>query len=496
MRTIQLLNKAGLLVNALAKGPKTHSELAKQLGEPRSSIYRITSSLEEVGLIQTNNEGQLGLGVRILHLGESAVDALVNRTLLRQNLGWLRDQLGMTAFFCTVQQDQIICLDRQEGADIDLIYLAPGRVLPSKKGAVAHVLQREGPPKSWSWDDGELASGVASVAVAVKDSSGNILGAVAVAGLSASIGNNTETIRDALRKTAVSIADMPPATTEEFDSSRINEPNSPSVIVKAATLLEVLRHEGQANSARLAEVLGEPISSVYRMLHTLTSIGWVEQDGKRGSYRIGLIMLSLAEAQLRHMDLRKIADQTMRNIHALTGETTFLCVRHGIRAVCIDRVDGDRVNSRVLQLGTSLPLHVGAAPRALLAFEGRRAWETYATNLGFEGHNWSKGPSRAELFQNLDEDRSKGFCLVDNEITPGIAAVGAPIYNHRGEVVASLSMSGLREGILQDNNDGQSAVELILQGSAEISKALGATILKDNGGNKTLPLPTPVSSVV
>ncbi|QYR17498.1 helix-turn-helix domain-containing protein [Corynebacterium glutamicum] len=494
MRTIQLLTKAGLLVDALSAGPNTHSELAKQLNEPRSSIYRITSSLEEVGYVNITSSGLLGLGVNILHLGESAVDALLNRTLLREKLGWLRDQLGMTAFFCTLQDDRIISLDWQEGADIDLIYLAPGRTIPSQKGAVSHVLQGKDLRKGWSIDHGELATGVSSLAVAVKNANGDVLGAVAVAGLSASVESKIDTIRDTLKETACAIANMPPAKTQEFDPSRIKEPNSPSVITKAATLMDVLRTEGPTNSARLAEVLGEPISSVYRMLHTLTAIGWVEQDGKRGSYRVGLAMLTLAELQLRHMDLRKIAALTMRKIHALTGETTFLCVRHGIRAVCIERVDGDRVNSRVLQLGTSLPLHVGAAPRALLAFEGRRAWETYATNLGFEGHNWSKGPSRGELFQHLDEDRDKGFCLVDDEITPGIAAVGAPIYNHRGEVVASLSMSGLRDGILSDTAD-YSAVELILQGSAEISQALGATI-EHNGGNQKLPQATPLSIVV
>lgn len=111
MQTIQLLTKAGLLVDALSAGPNTHSELAKQLNEPRSSIYRITSSLEEVGYVNITSSGLLGLGVNILHLGESAVDALLNRTLLREKLGWLRDQLGMTAFFCTLQDDRIISLD-------------------------------------------------------------------------------------------------------------------------------------------------------------------------------------------------------------------------------------------------------------------------------------------------------------------------------------------------------------------------------------------------
>lgn len=493
MRAIQLLNKAGLLINALSTGPTTHAELAKQLEEPRSSLYRITSSLEEIGYVHITKDGLIGLGVEILHLGDSAVDALVNRAALQETLSWVRDQLGMAAFYCTMQAGEIICLDKQEGAEVDLIYLTPGRTLPSDNGAVARVLLHPNKNSHWSLDLGESPHGVASGALSVTDSEGKILGAIAVAGLRAGIENKTETIQGVLKQAAQNIAEIPPSKTDNFTLANGENSKSPSVIVKAASLMNVLRAEGQASSARIAEALNEPISSVYRMLHTLSAIGWVEQDEKRGSYRIGLTMLSLAETQLRHIDLRQVAAPFMRKIHALTGETTFLCVRHGIRAVCIDRLDGDRVNSRVLQLGTSLPLHVGAAPRALLAFEGRKAWEAYATNLSFEGHNWSKGPSRAELFTHLDEDRNQGFCLVDNEITAGIAAVGAPIYNHRGNVVASLSMSGLREGILANNGDGNSATELILRGSQEISKALGASF--DSGGNGFSPQSTLLSNV-
>ena len=90
-------------------------------------------------------------------------------------------------------------------------------------------------------------------------------------------------------------------------------------------------------------------------------------------------MLSLGNDLIRRLDIRRASLPVLKRIHEATGETTFLCVRHGTRAVCIERIDGVRVNSRVLRLGRSLPLHVGAAPRALLAFEDREGWDEYAT---------------------------------------------------------------------------------------------------------------------
>ena len=46
---------------------------------------------------------------------------------------------------------------------------------------------------------------------------------------------------------------------------------------------------------------------------------------------------------------------------------TFFAVREGRKAVCLDRIEGKYASSLVWQLGENLPLHVGAAPRVLLA---------------------------------------------------------------------------------------------------------------------------------
>lgn len=523
MATIQLLRKAGLLIDQLAQTPTTPAELAKILNEPRSSIYRIAASLEDAGYVRQVGDGRLDLGATILHLGDCAASALVNRHGLREQLRWIREQLGMSAFFCVLRDDRIICLDQVEGSDIDLIYLVPGKTLPRHAGAASHILLAYGPDEArakvlaeepfteispttpitgaelnvqlnraalqgWSYDDGELAEGVATVAAPVVAPDGELVGAIAVAGLRQGLLARRETVREVLASSAGTIAGLrvtdgnPDSAGRATFSLPKDEGKSSSVIAKAAALMAALEAEQIATSTRLTELLGEPISSVYRMLSTLVEAGWVEQVGPRGAYRVNLKMLSLSEELLRRMDIRQIAAPIMQEIHQLTGETTFLCIRHGVKAVCIERIDGIRVNSRVLQLGKSLPLHVGAAPRALLAFDDREAWEDYAAAVENTGESWRNGSSRAELFHDLERERAQGYILSDNNVTPGIAAVGVPIYNHRGEVVASLSVSGLREQITAQPLGEPSVSDLVRRGAHQISLSLGAA----TGTNGTL----------
>ncbi|PNI08089.1 IclR family transcriptional regulator [Arthrobacter sp. AFG7.2] len=521
MNTIQLLKKASQVIDELARiGQSTPAELAKVVSEPRPTVYRIVAALEQEKLVRSSADGKLELGTGILKLGDAAADALVDRTELREQLRWIRSQLGMSPYFCVLRDNGAVCLDQIQGADVDLHDLAPGRTLPLHAGAASQALLAFGAPefresvlaagpypgiasrtpltgeqlrekveqtaeRGWSVEDSEVIEGVASIAVPVFRQDGSLLGAISVAGLRATVLGQEDAARRILDTAAKSIAASmsqedpnegkeaarldPPEGGSERDS-----PRAPAVIAKASALMAALAEERIATSTRLTELLEEPASSIYRMLATLAEAGWVEQIGHRGAYRVGSKMIALSGELTRRLDIRRAAAPILREIHAATGETTFLCIRRGTRAVCIERIDGIRVNSRVLKLGESLPLHVGAAPRALLAFEDRASWDEYAAVVASSGEPWRDVRSRSEFYAGLEHIRDQGFVVSDNNVTPGIAAIGAPIFDHRGEVAASLSISGLREGILNRPEGEERIVDLLLRGTRALSDYLGA----------------------
>src|SRR4029078_13046998 len=80
-------------------------------------------------------------------------------------------------------------------------------------------------------------------------------------------------------------------------------------------------------------------------------------------------------------------------------------------------------------------------------------------------------PAAVDLERILADVRKRGYAISDGDVTTGIAALGAPVFNHRHELVASISISGLRAQILGSKLRRNSA--LLLQAAHEVSAALG-----------------------
>lgn len=509
---IQLVMKATQVVDEISNlGPSTSAELAKAVDEPRPSVYRIVSALEQAGLVRRSEDGRVELGTRILHLGEAAADALMDREILAGQLNAIQRQLGLTASFWIPRKETAVCLEQVDATDVDLYELSSGRILPLYAGAASHVLLafqpeevldsvlgaapyhplssrtpleadtlrkhvKETRRQGWRLEVNEVVDGIAAISFPVLNPDGTVFGSLTAAGLVDQVLSLQDQARDVIARAAQilteSMRDFAPQPTLRVLSTTPS--NSSSIIAKANALMEALANERVCTSARLTELLDEPVSSVYRMLATLGEAGWVEQLGPRGAFRIGSKLISLSGKLLNDLDLRRAAVPVLRSIHEATGETAFMCIRRNTRAVCIERIDGKRVNSRLLALGGSLPLHTGAAPRALLAFEDRQAWESYFAIVSQNNDVQFDVRSRTKFYADLEAIRSAGYAMSDDELTPGIAAIGAPIFDHKGHVVASLSVSGLREGILAEPEGAQSVIEVARDGARRLSEYLGA----------------------
>lgn len=247
--------------------------------------------------------------------------------------------------------------------------------------------------------------------------------------------------------------------------------NSVRVLAKAVLLLECLAETPELSAVQLAECIGEPRSTVHRLLASLQQLDMVEPGSRRGAYRLGLKPLRLGATVIARFDERQAALPVMERIHEQTEETVFLCVRRGHEAVCIERIDGRWVRSMALRLGGSLPLHIGGAPRALLAWEPRELWEKYAATETLVSPTCDEPISFDELAADLERVRAQGFSISDGDVVPGIAALGAPIFDHPDRVCAALSISGPRPLILEQN--AELVQSLLVDGAAEISRALG-----------------------
>ena len=264
----------------------------------------------------------------------------------------------------------------------------------------------------------------------------------------------------------------PPRETGAVPSDSDRDAAGLELIGKVDAVITVLEQRGETSAADIAGLTGEPLSSVYRLLQSLTGIGWVDRGWRRGTYRLGLLLLEIGSRLEDQLDIREAAVPTLRQLLTDIGVTAFLCVRREARAVCVERLEGRSVRSLAMQLGSSLPLYAGAAPRALLAFLPAAEQQVVLATAELAGD--PPRPNLAAVEADIDQVRRRGYAVSDGDVTPGIAALGAPVFNHRGELAAAISISGLRAQVLGDQEPRN--VELILTGAREVSRALGQEV--------------------
>jgi DNA-binding IclR family transcriptional regulator len=241
-------------------------------------------------------------------------------------------------------------------------------------------------------------------------------------------------------------------------------------VLRALRLLDLFeRGRPEMSLAEFVRRSGYSKSTAYRLLVTLEEAGWLER-GVGGTFRLTIKPFQVGSILVDSLELRREAGPVVARMAAELDETVYLVVAAGTRAVCLERIDsGQGVRVVDLYVGGSQPLHLGAAPRALLAFdEDALLPPLLAEGLSRRTEHSIVDPS--DLRADLAETRRRGYSISDEDVTPGVGAIGAPLFGADGRAVAALSFGGLLPRILPPRS---AHVACLLQACQEISTRLG-----------------------
>ena len=117
----------------------------------------------------------------------------------------------------------------------------------------------------------------------------------------------------------------------------------------------------------IARRCGLPKSTVSRLTHTLTALGYLIHVPEEGKYRLGTATLALGSAMLSGLDVRKIARPLMQKLCDLTQAEVALAARDRHSMVYIEHCPSPLPMDSDLDIGTRLPLGTTAVGRAWLA---------------------------------------------------------------------------------------------------------------------------------
>ncbi len=242
---------------------------------------------------------------------------------------------------------------------------------------------------------------------------------------------------------------------------------------RALDVLEVFpRHGPELGLTKIASLLNLNKATAYRLLATLEERGYVERALESRKYRLGVRAFELGLYFQSQLEVRKLALPSMRDMVDQTGEAAFLCIREGDEAVCIERVEAEQqVNIFSLRVGGRQPLHCGAAPRALLSGMDEKQITAYAARTGLPASTPDTITSLENLLKDVQQTRVRGYVVSMNDVVNGIAAVGGPVYDHSGNVIASISLSGLSIGYKPERIS--ELARTVVETAKRISRQLG-----------------------
>ena len=229
-----------------------------------------------------------------------------------------------------------------------------------------------------------------------------------------------------------------------------------------AILDELAAAQAELGTNEIARRTGINVSTISRILATLTSGGLVEHVTSTGRYRLGPGVVRLANAA--GLDIRSLVRPHLEELGRRIGETVTLSVPGEHEAFTLDFVQSPLTVRSVAEVGRTSVAHATAVGKVFLA----------------HGGTVPSGPLKAFTERTIVDQgvlevevatiRERGWAQAIGEREDDLNAVAVAVLDRRGKLAAILGVQG--PAIRFSPRAMRAAVELLGEQAAQISAAL------------------------
>jgi DNA-binding IclR family transcriptional regulator len=218
--------------------------------------------------------------------------------------------------------------------------------------------------------------------------------------------------------------------------------NHIDLTVKTMSVLESLVESAEgADLKDIAARVGLIKSSVFRILFTLKEVGYVEQVGESGRYRLTFKTTGLVRRCSERLTLSRLARPHLVKLRDRLQESAWLAEqrRHGI--VLIDALEVSHPLKLSFNVGDLCPIHATALGKAIAAYLPREQVDALLPKGKLPKLTSRTLVRRSQLRAELLRVRRRGYAINDEETIEGAILVGAPLFDSAGKVFAGISVS-------------------------------------------------------
>jgi DNA-binding IclR family transcriptional regulator len=241
-------------------------------------------------------------------------------------------------------------------------------------------------------------------------------------------------------------------------------------VQKALNLLEALVHSGQPRRlTELSRQLGLTKPNVYRLLSTLSVLGYVKKDPTTSLYSPTLKLWEMGTLLVRDVDLQTVAGPRLRRLCEDSHESVQLAVFDAGYVVYVDKVDSSQPLKAITSIGSRLPASITSTGKAMLAWLSVAALDQAVEHVKrFTPLTMTK---RRDIERDLEETRERGYSINRGEFRLGVCGIAAPVRDSAGGVVAAIGVWGAEKSVLGSRRE--ELAHMTVSAAREISRELG-----------------------
>lgn len=223
--------------------------------------------------------------------------------------------------------------------------------------------------------------------------------------------------------------------------ARTGNPASRQVesVTRAVAILDALAAaRADVGTNELGRMTGINLSTVSRILATLTAAGLVDHVRSTGRYHLGVGLIRLANAARDGLDIRSLARPYLEELAELTGETVTLSTPGRHEAVTVDFAQSkSRMSVRsVAEVGRVSVAHATSVGKVFVAYGGT------LPDGPLHRYTGRTITDPRALAAQTAAVRENGWAQAAGERENDLNGVAAPILDRSGTLIAILGVQG------------------------------------------------------
>jgi DNA-binding IclR family transcriptional regulator len=245
------------------------------------------------------------------------------------------------------------------------------------------------------------------------------------------------------------------------------------VVGRVAQLLRIVARSADAGASlpEIVKASGLTRPTVHRLLSSLAAEGLLDQSAESGTWYLGPELYVMGTVAAGRFAIEDLARPGLRRLADETGESAFLSIRRGDETVCLVREEGSfPLRSFVLHEGLRLPLGVGSAGLAIMAFLPEEEVDRLLADTASRAGRFGPAHTPQNIRAILAETRRNGYTVNPGLILEGSWGMGAAIFDRNGKPAWALSLTGIEQRFRPDRQ--QFMGRLLLEEAHKITQQL------------------------